>query len=193
MSAKFGWAPGAMLCEDNTMPDAAVLSKSKFRRFCLRVFLAGAATLLSTAVAVSDEPIRVIVPIPPGASLDFMARVLADEIGRTHNQAMIIENRPGAGTIVGTEAAARAVPDGRTVIMVGTGFVINPLLHKTNYDPLTSFAPICQLFNSPMVMAVSSRSPYRTLADFLNTARAHPGQLTLGSIGPGSTAHLAFE
>jgi tripartite-type tricarboxylate transporter receptor subunit TctC len=172
------------------MPNAAVPSKSKFGRLCLRAFLAGAAALLFAAAAVGDEAIRVIVPIPPGAALDLMARMLAAEMGRTP---FIVENRPGAGSIVGTELAARASPNGRTVIMVGTGFIITPLLHKTNYDPLTSFEPICQLFNSPMVIAVNSKSPYRSLTDLLNAAKAKPGQLTLGSIGPGSTAHLAFE
>ena len=122
-----------------------------------------------------------------------MARVLADQIGQENGPTMIVENRPGAGTIIGTEAAARAAPDGHTVAMVGTGFVISSLLQKTNYDPLTSFEPICQLFDSPMAVVVASASPYRTLADLLNAARDKPGQLTLASIGPGSTAHLAFE
>lgn len=155
--------------------------------------LAAGMALVLSGVAVGAQPIKLIMPIPPGASSDIMARVLADEISRTQGQSMIVENRPGAGAIVGTEAAARAAPDGDTLIMVGTAFVINPLLRKTNYNPLTSFVPICQLFNSPMVIAVSSKSPYRNLADLLNAARANPGQLTLGSIGPGSTAHLAFE
>lgn len=157
------------------------------------ILLFGAAALALFASASAAELIKVIVPIPPGASLDLMARVLADQIGRANGPTMIVENRPGAGTIIGTEAAARATPDGHTLAMVGTGFVISSLLQKTNYDPLTSFEPICQLFDSPMAIVVGSASPYRNLADLLNAARSKPGQLTLASIGPGSTAHLAFE
>ena len=166
---------------------------SRVNRMTQRMLFFGAAALALFASASANELIKVIVPIPPGASLDLMARVLADQIGRANGPTMIVENRPGAGTIIGTEAAARAAPDGHTVAMVGTGFVISSLLQKTNYDPLTSFEPICQLFDLPMAVVVASASPYRTLADLLNAAQDKPGQLTLASIGPGSTAHLAFE
>jgi tripartite-type tricarboxylate transporter receptor subunit TctC len=158
----------------------------------LRQTLAVAA-LLFAASAHGEPPIKVIVPIPPGGSLDILARVLAEEIGRAQGVSMIVENRPGADTIVGTEAAARAAPDGKTLAMVGTGFVINPLLRKTHYDPATSFEPICQLAKLPTVIAVSSKSPYLTLSALFDVARANRGKLTLGSIGPASTTQLAFE
>lgn len=151
------------------------------------------AVLLFVGSAQAASPIKVIVPIPPGAALDILARVLAEEIGRANGPTMIVENHPGADTIVGTEAAAHAAPDGKTLAMVGTGFVINPLLRKTHYDPVTSFAPICQLATLPTVIAVSSQSPYLTLSGLFDAARARPGQLTLGSIGPASTTQLAFE
>lgn len=151
------------------------------------------STLFFAVASLSAEPIKVIVPIPPGGSLDIVAREMADQIGRTGGPTMIVENRPGASTIVGTEAVSRAAPDGRTLLAAGTGFIINPLLHKTNYHPLTSFEPICRLVSSPTVIVVSSKSPYVTLADLFRDARAKLGQLTLASIGPGSTTHLAFE
>jgi tripartite-type tricarboxylate transporter receptor subunit TctC len=153
-------------------------------------------TLMAMAFAASAssaEPIKVIVPIPPGGALDIMARVLAEQISRAHGPAMIVENRPGADTMIGTDLVARAAPDGKTLLIAGTGLVINPLLRKTNYNPLTSFAPICELAVLPTVVAVNSKSPYRTLADLFEDARAKPGQLTLASIGPASTAHVAFE
>jgi tripartite-type tricarboxylate transporter receptor subunit TctC len=162
-------------------------------RYLCKAAVAAVAALLFAGSAHSDALTKVIVPIPPGASLDILARVLAKEIGRTHGPAMIVENRPGADTIIGTEAVARAAPDGKTLAMVGTGFVINPLLRKTHYDPVTSFVPICQLATLPTVIAVSSQSPYLTLSDLFDDARAKPGQLTLGGIGPASTAQLAFE
>lgn len=145
------------------------------------------------AAASGAEPVKIIVPIPPGSSLDLIARVMADQIGRAQGLTMIVENRPGASTAIGTEAVARATPDGQTLLAAGTGFVINPLLRKTSYDPLLSFAPICQLVRSPTVIAVNSSAPYATLADLFKAARGQPGQLSLASIGPGSTAHLAFE
>src|SRR5579863_3297515 len=142
---------------------------------CVRRTLA-VATLLFAASAHCEPPIKVIVPIPPGASLDILARALAEEIGRAQGVSMIVENRPGADTIVGTEAAARAAPDGKTLAMVGTGFVINPLLRKTHYDPVTSFEPICQLAKLPTVIAVSGRSSYLTLSALFDAARANPGR-----------------
>jgi tripartite-type tricarboxylate transporter receptor subunit TctC len=152
-----------------------------------------AAALLLAASPLAAEPIKVIVPIPPGSSLDILSRVLAEQIGRAQGPTMIVENRPGASAIVGTDFVARAAPDGNTLLASGTALVINPYLHKTNYDPLTSFAPVCRLASSPTVIAVSSQSPYATLPALFDAARARPGALSLASIGPGSTTHLAFE
>jgi tripartite-type tricarboxylate transporter receptor subunit TctC len=133
------------------------------------------------------------VPIPAGGAGDILARVLSDQIGRSQGATMVVENRPGGSTLVGTEVVARAAPDGSTLLLPGTGFVINPHLRKTNYDPLTSFEPICHLVSLPTVIVVKSSSPYATLPDLLAGARGKPGQLTLASIGPASTAHIAFE
>jgi tripartite-type tricarboxylate transporter receptor subunit TctC len=100
---------------------------------------------------------------------------------------------PGAGDVIGTEAVARAAPDGNTLLVVGTNFVITPRMRKVDYDPLNSFEPICHLANAPTIIVVNSASPYRTLADLLSAARAKPGELTLASIGPGGVFHLGFE
>jgi tripartite-type tricarboxylate transporter receptor subunit TctC len=105
----------------------------------------------------------------------------------------LVENRAGGGTVIGTEAAARAAPDGNTLLITSVVFVINPYLRKLNYDPLTSFEPICNLVQSPQVLVVNSASPYRTLPDFLDAARARPGALALASTGPASPSHVAFE
>jgi tripartite-type tricarboxylate transporter receptor subunit TctC len=137
--------------------------------------------------------IRIVVPLPAGSGQDILSRLLAEQISRTQATAIAIENRPGAGTAVGTEAASRAAPDGNTLLVNGNPFLINPLLQKLNYDPLTSFEPICDLASSPTVLLVNSASPYRTFADLLEAARAKPGDLTLASIGPGSATQIAFE
>jgi len=105
---------------------------------------------------------------------------------------MVVENRPGASTVIGTEAVARAAPDGSTLLMTQPPLVINAHLRKQNYDPLSSFEPICNLVNFPIVVVVNSESPYRSLGDLLNAARARPGDLTMAAI-PASTPQLAFE
>jgi tripartite-type tricarboxylate transporter receptor subunit TctC len=105
----------------------------------------------------------------------------------------VVENRPGAGEVIGTESVARAPADGNTVLFAANPFVINPNLRKVNYDPLTSFEPICLLVRAPTLIVVNSAAPYRTLKEYLDGARAKPGTVTLGSIGPGSPFHLGFE
>jgi tripartite-type tricarboxylate transporter receptor subunit TctC len=173
------------------------MTKLHFGLFARRYFtvhlLLAASTVLLAPAPLHAESVKIIVPIPPGASLDIMTRVLAAEVGHAQELTFVVENRPGADTIIGTEAAARAAPDGKTLLSVGTGLLINQLLRKTNYDPLESFEPICQTAYMPTVIAVSSKSPYLSLADLFNAARATPGRLTLASIGPASTARLAFE
>ena len=141
----------------------------------------------------TNRTIKIVVAVPPGGNTDIVARVLADQIGRAHGPAMVIENRPGAGSAIATEAVARAAPDGNTLLIAGNSFVVNPHLRKVNYDPLASFEPICYLVTSPTVIVVNAASPYRTLTDLINAARAKPGELTLASVGPGSAAHIAIE
>jgi tripartite-type tricarboxylate transporter receptor subunit TctC len=150
--------------------------------------------LLSDHSAQSQaRTIKIVNPYPPGGTADIVARVLSEHIGRTQGVTMLIENRPGGGTVIGTEAASRAAPDGNTLLITSVVFIINPHLRKLNYDPLTSFEPICNLTQSPQVIFVNSGSPYRTMADLTNVARAKPGELTLASTGPASPSHIAFE
>lgn len=165
---------------------------------CLQPAIAGAAVVLITLAGQSawsqtPKTIKIVVPSPPGGGPESLVRVLADQIRQTQGLTMIFENRPGASTIIGTEAVARAAPDGSTLLATTTSFVVNPHLRKSSYDPLSSFEPICDLASIPQVIAVNSASPYRTLADLLSAARANPGQLTMASIGPGSANHIGFE
>src|SRR5215469_5803572 len=140
-----------------------------------------------------SRTIRIVVPYAPGGTADIVARLMADEVGRAGGPAMVVENRPGAGGAVGTETVARVTPDGTTLLVVSTPFLIDPLLRKLNYDPLRSFAPICNLVSAPTVIVVNSASPYRTLSALLDDARAKPGQITMASIGPASSFQLGFE
>jgi tripartite-type tricarboxylate transporter receptor subunit TctC len=142
----------------------------------------------------TTRTIKLIVAVPPGGATDILARLLAEQIRRTQaGTTVVVENRPGADGVIGTEAVARASPDASTLLIAATPFVINPQLRKVNYNPLTSFEPICLLVKTPTVIVVNDASPYRTLAQFFETARTRPGQLTLASIGPGSPYHLKFE
>jgi tripartite-type tricarboxylate transporter receptor subunit TctC len=141
----------------------------------------------------TGRTIKLIVPSAAGGGADILARLLADQIGRAQGLAVVVENRPGAGNIIGTEAASRAAPDGNTLLINTPDFVINPQMRAAGYDPLTSFVPVCYLARSPQLLVVNGPSPYRTLADLLNGARAKPGELSLASAGPASSPHLAFE
>jgi tripartite-type tricarboxylate transporter receptor subunit TctC len=145
------------------------------------------------AMSQTARTIRIVVPFPAGGSADDLARLLADQVGRTQGVNVVIENRPGAGTIVATEMVSRAAPDGNTLLIVANSFVINPSLKKLNYDPFTSFAPICHLVSTPLIFAVNSDSPYRSLAELINAAHAKPGELTVASVAPATTQHIAFE
>jgi tripartite-type tricarboxylate transporter receptor subunit TctC len=172
------------------------LSRKQF----LHVAIATAA-LLFISLALSQQrawsqatrTIRMIVPFPPGGSADILTRLLGEQINKANGPTVVIENRPGGGASIAYEAAARAAPDGNTLVINGNSLVINPHLRKVNYDPLTSFEPICYLVNSPNLIIVNSSSPYRTLKDYLDAARSNPGELAFAAVGPATAQHIAFE
>jgi tripartite-type tricarboxylate transporter receptor subunit TctC len=155
------------------------------------------STLLSQEVlaqVVTGKTVRIVVPFAAGGPADLIARLLAEQIGRTQGTAMVIENRTGASGVIGTEAASRGAPDGNTILIINNSFVINAILRPSvTYNPLTSFEPICLLANLPLVLVVNSSSAFRSLADFLAVARARPGELTFASFGPGTPNHIAEE
>jgi len=157
--------------------------------------VSGALVLLAFGQSALSQTgtIKIVNPYPPGGTADILARLVGEQVGRTQGVTMVVENRPGGGTVIGTEAAARAAPDGNTLLITSVAFIINPHLRKLNYDPATSFEPICNLVQSPQVIVVNSGSPYRTMADLTSAARAKPGQLTFASTGPASPSHVAFE
>lgn len=162
-------------------------------RFFTALLVCAAAASSSHAQAQSSRTIKIIVPSTAGGGADVLARMLADQIGKAQGQTFVVENRPGAGNTIGTEAVARAAPDGNTLLITTPEFVINPHLRTLNYDPLTSFAPICYLARSPQLMLVNPATPYKTLADLLDGARQKPGELTVASAGPASSPHVGIE
>jgi tripartite-type tricarboxylate transporter receptor subunit TctC len=141
----------------------------------------------------ATRTVKIVVPFSAGGPTDILARLLVEHIGRVQGLTMFVENRPGAMTAIGTEAVSRAAPDGNSLLITGSAFLSTPLLRTVNYDPLTSFEPICQLVGGASLILVNSASPYRTLADLVDAARAKPGDLTLASFGPAAIEQIAFE
>jgi len=164
----------------------------------LKGLLAAAAVILIAASSQeahsqSAKTIKIVVPLPAGGAGDTLARLLAERIGRTQGSGLVIENRPGAGSVIGTEDVARAAPDGSTLLINAPYLLISPQIRKVGYDPLTSFEPVCYLVSSPGVIVVNSASRYRTLGDLLGAARAKPGELTFASVGPATAQQIGFE
>jgi tripartite-type tricarboxylate transporter receptor subunit TctC len=169
---------------------------NKYSRALSAIMAAGvvlAALSGTSAWSQATRTIKIVVPYPPGSGPDILSRLMAEQIGRDQGPTVVVENRPGGGTVIGTEAVARAAPDGTTVLLVANSFVVNPALKRQNYDPSTSFEPICYLAATPLVLVVNGTSPYRTLDDLITAARAKPGELALASGGPASALHIAFE
>jgi tripartite-type tricarboxylate transporter receptor subunit TctC len=169
------------------------------RQFLHQATVVAAGAILSVTLSgqaswsQAPRTIKIVVPFAAGGGTDTVARLLAEQIGRSQGPTMLIENRPGAGSVIGTETVSRAAPDGNTLLITTSDFLIGPHLRKLNFGPLTSFKPICYLVNSPLLIVVNSTSPYGTLADLLNAARAKPGELTLASNGPATAYQIAFE
>src|SRR5262245_27071071 len=160
---------------------------------CIRVCFAAVLFVWCGHGAWSQAQIKIIVPYTPASGPDILSRLIAEQIGRVQGPTVVVENRPGGGTMIGTEMVARAAPDGTTLLMVANAFVVNPALKKGSIDPSTSFEPVCQLAATPMVLVVKGDAPYRALADLLAAARARPGELSLASGGPATSLHIAFE
>jgi tripartite-type tricarboxylate transporter receptor subunit TctC len=155
-----------------------------------------AACIVMQALAGSSafaQTRRIIVPYTPGSGPDILARLMAEQIGAQNGPNMVVENRPGGGMVIGTEVAARAEPDGNTVLLVANAFVVNAALKRGNYDIARSFAPICQLASTPMLLVVQGSSPYRSADELIAAAKAKPGQLSFASGGPATSLHIAIE
>jgi tripartite-type tricarboxylate transporter receptor subunit TctC len=144
------------------------------------------------AWAQSGRTIKLIVPAPPGASTDFVARLSADYISRVQGVSAVVENRAGANGMIGVDAVSRTAPDGNTLLVTANTYLLDDLLRKPNYHPVTSFEPVCFLVQTPAVLVVNSASPYRTLKDLLDAAKAKPGELSVAAVGPGSTFQLGL-
>lgn len=148
----------------------------------------------ASASTFPQKPVRIVVPFSPGGGTDLIARTLGNEMSKDLGQTVIIENKPGAGTIIGTDAIAKAPPDGYSLVMASFAHAVNPSLQsKLPFDNAKAFAPVILVGRGPNVLVVRPSSPFKTVADVLAAAKADPGKLTYASQGAGTSAHLAGE
>jgi tripartite-type tricarboxylate transporter receptor subunit TctC len=153
-----------------------------------------AAAPVAAQPAWPERTVTLVVSFPPGGSTDVAARLLAPALSEAFGRTVVVENRPGAGGNIAIGAVARAQPDGHTLLVTSSAFVVNPSLYaRVPYDPVRDFAPVTTLGASPNVFAVRATSPFRSLGEVLAAARASPDRLNYASSGVGTTPHLAGE
>ena len=153
-----------------------------------------AAAAAASAQSFPSRPVRIFVPYPAGGGVDVLTRTLGDVVSKQWGQSVVVENRPGAGGVIASQAVVTSAPDGYTLIMVASGHATNPLLYaKIPYDTFKDFTPISLLASSPNILLVRAASPFRTMADLIAAAKAKPGSLSFAHAGTGTSTHLAGE
>ncbi len=158
------------------------------------LLLACTFALGAAATEFPDKAIKIIVPFSPGGGTDLIARTMAIVMAQDLGQAVIVDNKPGGGTIIGTDALAKSAPDGCTLVMATLAHAVNPSIQsKLPYDQEKSFAPVMLVGRSPNVLVVRADSPYKSVKDIIADAKARPGKLSFASQGSGTSAHLAGE
>jgi tripartite-type tricarboxylate transporter receptor subunit TctC len=156
------------------------------------MFTAGG--LASAQSPFPSRPVHIFVPYAAGGGVDILARTLGDVVSRQWGQSVVVENRPGAGGLVASQALVTSPPDGYTLIVVASGHATNPFLYaKIPYDTFKDFTPISLLASSPNILLVRADSPFKTLGDMIAQARAKPGSLSFAHAGNGTSTHLAGE
>jgi len=164
----------------------------KLLRILGAAVFAAAFALGATGALAQSKSLKIIVPYTPGSGPDIISRLLGEQIGKAGGPTVVVENRPGGGMTIGTEAAARAEPDGNTVLLVANAFVVNAAMKRGN-TTLASFEPICYLAATPMPLVVQGSSPWKTVQELVADAKAHPGKITFASGGPATSLHVAIE
>jgi tripartite-type tricarboxylate transporter receptor subunit TctC len=161
--------------------------------------LRAAATLLlalTTAAHAQEypaKPVRLIVPFPPGGSNDIVGRTIATQLGERWGKQVVVDNRGGAGGVIGTDLAAKTAPDGYTLLVVSIAHAVNPWLYKLTYDPIKSFTPVAILATGPNVLTVNPGLPVNSVKELVALAKQKPGELQWASAGVGSFQHLGGE
>lgn len=164
--------------------------KTLLKTFCAATLLTLSASAV-LAQSYPSKPVKIIVPFGPGGFTDVVARILGQKLTVAMGQSFVIENKPGAGSMIGTEFVAKAPPDGHTLVIVSSTHVISPWIYKNvPYDPIKGFAAVTKLVDSPYVLLVNPKVPARTVQEFIALAKARPNTLHYASSGNGSAQHL---
>ena len=162
-------------------------------RALLLSLLAAVPLASAQAAAYPDKPVKIVVGFPAGGPTDIVARMFGEHAGRAMHESFVVENKPGANSVIATEQVATAAPDGYTLLAAAQNHAMIPALYadRIKFDAAKSFAPICIVAKSPTVLVVSPKMGVKTLAEFLDKVRANPGKYTYASVGIGSAVHLA--
>lgn len=164
--------------------------RTLLKALCAATLLALSASAV-LAQAYPSKPVKIIVPFGPGGFTDVVARILGQKLTVAMGQPFVIENKPGAGSMIGTDFVAKAPPDGHTLVIVSSTHVISPWIYKNvPYDPLKGFAAVTKLVDSPYVLLVNPKLPVRNVQEFIALAKAHPDTIHYASSGNGSAQHL---
>ena len=175
------------------------MKKARFNQLVLKTLIASSLALTSLFVTAQtapypSKPVRIVVPFPAGGSADTMTRVVSQFLAKRWGQSVLVDNRPGGGTVIAGALVAKAPADGYTLIIIANSLTINAKLRTTMpYDGLRAFDGVAQLVQSPQVIAVNSASPYKTLGELIQAAKANPGTLSYSTVGPATTQHIAGE
>src|SRR5215813_6743168 len=167
---------------------------AKFRAALLTA--AGLLLALTTAAAAQDyptKPVRLIIPFPPGGSNDVVGRLIATHLSERLGKQIVVDNRGGAGGVIGTEVVAKSPPDGYTLLIISMAHAVNPWLYKLSYDPIKDFAPVSLLAKGANVLVVHPSLPVYSVKDLVALAKDMPGDLQYASAGIGSFQHLGGE
>jgi tripartite-type tricarboxylate transporter receptor subunit TctC len=167
---------------------------SWFRLAAVAVAMSAAGGMASAQSPFPSKPVHIFVPYAAGGAVDILTRTLGDAVSRQWGQSMVVENRPGAGGVLASQALVTSLPDGYTLIVVASGHPTNPFLYpKLPYDTFKDFTPISLLASSPNILLVRADSPFKSLGDVIAQARSKPGSLSFGHAGNGTSTHLAGE
>jgi len=178
----------------NTRVSWSAIRKILLGMVVIALACVGSSTAAIGAETFPDRPLRLIVPFPPGGSTDVLGRLLAKEMGRELGQSVVVQNKPGAGGDIASVYVAHAAPDGYTLLLVSSGFVVNPTMSATTYDPVKDFAPISYVASVPSLLVVGPKVPATTLAQLVSLIKSdHGNGFNFASTGIGSVQQLAGE
>ena len=185
----------SQLCRVRAAHRSPSFSRARCAPYILGALVAACSLHLAYAQSYPAKPIRFIVPWTPGSGTDLMSRMLAQRLNEPLGQQVVVDNRGGAGAIIGTEAAAKSLPDGYTIYVGGSvSMAISPVLYqKVAYDPLKDFAPVCLMTKFFNAVALHPSVPAKSIRELIALSKAKPGELTFASAGSGSTSHLSGE